>query len=226
MDGDAPDLAGLVRVARRHGAHIMIDEAHALGVLGARGLGLAEHCGVDPRDVDVWMGTLSKTLASCGGYIAGAADLIDYLRCSVPGFLFSVGMPAPAAAAALEALRIMRAEPERMHRLHANGRLFTETARAAGLNVGATLGSAVIPVIIGSSLKTATAADRLWRRGVAAQAILYPGVPEGSARLRFFVTSEHEPGQITGAIAALVEVLEAIGREPSAMDSVVADLKL
>lgn len=225
MDGDAPDLAGLIRVARRHQAHIMVDEAHALGVLGARGLGVAEHCGVDPAEVDVWMGTLSKTLASCGGYIAGRAELVDYLRASAPGFLFSVGMPAPAAAAALEALRLMRQEPERVARLQANGRTFAEAARAEGLDVGATLGAAILPIIVGGSLKTTLVANQLWREGVWSQPILPPGVPERSARLRFFVTSEHDPEDIRWAVReaarALGEVkvdpalIKRLGRRPS-----------
>src|ERR1700680_2230245 len=102
MDGDVPDLPAMIEVKRRHGAWLMIDEAHALGVLGHRGLGIAEHFGVDPRDVDVWMGTLSKTLAGCGGYIAGSAELAEYLRYTAGGFIYSVGM-APALAAASEA---------------------------------------------------------------------------------------------------------------------------
>ena len=207
MDGDAPDLAAMIAVVRRHDAHLMVDEAHALGVLGKTGLGAAEHCGIDPSQVDVWMGTLSKTLASCGGYIAGRAEMVEYLRCSAPGFLYSVGMPAPAAAAALEALTVMRGEPERMERLHANGALFVQAARAAGLDVGATLGAAIIPVIIGSSLRTTLVTDRLWKEGIAVQPILYPGVPERSARLRFFVTSEHDPADLERAVQVTAQVL-------------------
>lgn len=215
MDGDAPDLKGLVQVARRHQAHIMVDEAHALGVLGPGGLGSAEHCGVDPTQVDIWMGTLSKTLASCGGYVAGRGDLIDYLRCSVPGFLFSVGMPAPVAAAALAALQIMRQEPERVGRLHESGRIFASTASDEGLDIGMTLGAAIIPIIVGSSLKTTLAANQLWEEGVWTQPILYPGVPERSARLRFFVTSEHQPDDVRRAAQATARVLAGIKVDPA-----------
>ena len=101
MDGDVPDLAAFVAVARRHRAWLMVDDAHALGVLGPRGFGLADHAGIDPGEVDIWMGTLSKSLVSCGGYIAGKQALIDYLKRMAPGFVFSVGMAPPAAAAAL-----------------------------------------------------------------------------------------------------------------------------
>ena len=93
MDGDFPDLPRLLEIKKRHNAWLMIDEAHALGVLGARGYGLAEHYGVDPRDIDIWMGTLSKTLVGCGGYIAGSAVLVDYLRLLTGAFVYSVGMP-------------------------------------------------------------------------------------------------------------------------------------
>ncbi len=121
MDGDLCDLPGLIAVKERRQAWLMIDAAHDLGVLGPRGLGVFEHFGVDPRRVDVWMGTLSKTLAACGGYIAGAAPLVDYLKHTAGGFVYSVGMPPPVAAAALAALDILHREPERVRRLHDHG---------------------------------------------------------------------------------------------------------
>lgn len=226
MDGDAPDLAAMIPVIRKHRAYLMVDEAHALGVLGERGLGVAEHCGVDPREIDVWMGTLSKTLATCGGFIAGSTEMVDYLRSSAPGFLFSVGMPAPTAAASLEALRIMLAEPGRMERLRSNGQVFVQAARDAGLDVGETLGRAIIPVIIGSSLRTTLVADLLWRRGVAVQPILYPGVPERSARLRFFVTSEHAPDDLRWAVAETAKALAEVGQPtPQALADLMSKLK-
>ena len=105
MDGDWPDLARLIELKRRYGAWLMVDEAHALGVLGSRGFGLAEHSGIDPNEVDIWMGTLSKTLSGAGGYIAGASALIDYIKTSVGAFVFSVGLSPPVAAASLTASR-------------------------------------------------------------------------------------------------------------------------
>ena len=112
MDGDVCDLPALIEVKERRQAWLMIDDAHGLGVLGPRGRGVFEHFGVDPGRVDVWMGTLSKTLAACGGYIAGAAAVVDYLKHAAGGFVYSVGMPPPIAAAALAALEILHAEPE------------------------------------------------------------------------------------------------------------------
>lgn len=196
MDGDRPDLAAMLEVTRRHGAWLMVDEAHSLGVLGATGRGLAEDCGIDPSEVDLWMGTLSKTLCACGGYVAGSRDLIDYLRCSAPGFVYSVGLPAPTAAVALEALRVMRAEPWRTRRLADNGALFRQCAKAAGLNTGLSVGAAIVPVITGSSLSAARVAELLFRRGINVQPILHPAVPEQSARLRFFLSASHEPEAI------------------------------
>ena len=132
-EGDIPDLHRLIELKERYGAWLMVDDAHALGVLGASGRGVAEHFGIDPARIDILMGTLSKTLASCGGFIAGQAPLIEVLRYAAPGFVFSVGLPPAMAAAALASLRVMREEPERVGRLQANASLFLNGARAAGM---------------------------------------------------------------------------------------------
>ena len=203
MDGDMPDLASLVAVKARHRAWLMVDEAHSLGVLGKTGRGLAELTGVDPQSVEIWMGTLSKTCASCGGYIAGSKALTDYLKYKAAGFVFSVGLAAPLAAAALTSLQVMSREPERVARLRANGLRFRQQAQEAGLDVGLSEGYAVAPIIIGSSLQAATVSDRVYKAGVNALPIIYPAVPEKAARIRFFVTSEHDDAMIDEAIAAV-----------------------
>ena len=128
-------------------------------------------------------------------------DIVDYLRCSAPGFGYSVGLSPPLAAASLAALGVMRAEPERVVRLNANGQAFLSAAKSAGLNTGTSIGSAIVPVIVGSSIGASRAAQRLFRRGVNVQPILYPAVPERAARLRFFLSSEHTPGQIERAVS-------------------------
>ena len=207
MDGDGPDLARLVEIKDRHACWLMVDDAHALGVLGATGLGVFEMAGVDPGRVDIWLGTLSKTLVSCGGYVAGSAALVDYLKLAAPGMVYSVGLPAPAAVAALTAIALMLREPERVTRLQANGRRFLDGARAAGLDVGTSWGYAVTPIVLGDSLLTLKLADRLLARGYNAFPIIPPGVPERSARLRFFISSEHTPAEIDGAVAAVAEEL-------------------
>src|SRR5690606_682258 len=136
QDGDLPDLPGLVEVARRTGSLLMVDEAHSIGVLGRTGRGIGEAQGVPAKDVDVWMGTLSKALASLGGYIAGSKGLIEFLRYAAPLYLFSTG-PSPAnAAAALEAIRVIRDEPDRVRALHERADHFRQRARAAGLDIG------------------------------------------------------------------------------------------
>jgi len=203
MDGDVPDLARLAATTRAHGAWLMVDEAHSLGVLGATGRGIAERCGVAPDAVDIWMGTLSKTLSACGGYIAGRAELVDYLRCAAPGFVYSVGLSPPLAAAATAALAVMLEEPWRVARLAENGRLFLAEARMAGLDTGGSIGAAIVPVIVGSSVKAARIADLLFRRGVNAQPIMFPAVPERAARLRCFLSALHDAAQIRAAVAAI-----------------------
>ena len=152
------------------------------------------------------MRTLSKTLASSGGYIAGERALVEHLKYAAPGFLYSVGIAPPVAAASLEALRILKAEPERVTRLQARGKLFLEKARERGINVGTSAGYSVIPAIIKNSLKAAKYSNALFQRGINVQPITYPAVEEGAARLRFFLSCSHTDEQILAAINALAEV--------------------
>ena len=211
MDGDYPDLPRLIEIKRRYGAWLMVDDAHALGVIGRRGYGLAEHFDVDPREVDVWMGTLSKTLSACGGYIAGSAQLIDYLKFIAGGYVYSVGMSPVLAAAAVASLDLMRREPARVARLQANGALFVERAKKAKLNTGMSAGFSVVPIIVGDSLRTVSLAQRIYNRGIYALPIIPPGVPDKSARLRFFITSEHSKEQIEQAVAVTAEESARLG---------------
>ncbi|MEJ0095259.1 MAG: aminotransferase class I/II-fold pyridoxal phosphate-dependent enzyme [Methylocella sp.] len=210
MDGDIPDLARLVEIKQQHNAWLMVDDAHGLGVLGAKGHGLFEHAGTDPHDVDIWMGTLSKTLAGCGGFIAGSTALVEYLKCMSGGFVYSVGLSPPLAAAAAAALAIMRREPERVERLRQVGSLFLDAAEAQGLNTGTSAGLAIIPVLVGNSVSAVALSQKLFERGVNVQPIIHPAVPERAARLRFFVTSEHSPEQIHATIAAIADSLKEI----------------
>src|SRR6059058_4775759 len=150
-DGDIPDLEGFVAVKDRHAAMLMVDEAHSLGVLGATGRGIAEHSGVDPRAVDIWMGTLSKSLASCGGYIAGPGALVEYLKYTSPGFVYSVGIPPSNAAAALASLRKLDAEPRRVATLRERSAYFLARCREEGLDTGDAVGTPIVPVIVGDS---------------------------------------------------------------------------
>ena len=224
MDGDVPDLPAFVAVAQRHRAWLMVDEAHALGVLGPRGFGTADRFGVNPNDVDIWMGTLSKSLASCGGYIAGKKYLIYYLKLAAPGFVFSVGMAPAMAAAALAALELLESEPERVRRLNDRAALFLQLARQSGLDVGSSIGASIVPVITGSSIRAGRLAQAMFRRGINVQPILYPAVPERAARLRFFLTAAHSEEQIRDAVRILVEESRQVASEPSELAGVARHL--
>ncbi|MEE4378693.1 MAG: aminotransferase class I/II-fold pyridoxal phosphate-dependent enzyme, partial [Candidatus Competibacteraceae bacterium] len=164
MDGDLPPWDDIIRLKRQYNTLLMVDEAHALGVLGERGYGSHELSQLEPGTVDIWMGTLSKTLASCGGYIAGSKALVEYLKFTAPGFLYSVGLSPPLAAAALTALRILNQEPNRVQDLAERSRSFLAQAQAVGLNTGRSAGYAIIPIMIGNSVKAAQYSNALFER--------------------------------------------------------------
>ena len=210
MDGDIPDLPRLIELKQRHNAWLMVDEAHALGVLGKHGRGVAEHFDIDPSDVDIWMGTLSKALSACGGYIAGSHELIEILKFRAAGQVYSVGMSPPVAAAAAAALQLLKSEPERVARLQANGALFLREARAHGLDTVTSQGYAIIPIMVGDIVRAGRITDRMLARGVNVLPIIYPAVPLKAARLRFFVTSEHTPEQIRTAVRITAEELRKL----------------
>ena len=210
MDGDYPDLPRLIEIKRRHDAWLMIDEAHALGVLGPRGYGLAEHFGIDGREVDIWMGTLSKTLAGCGGFIAGSAALVDYVKHLVGAFVYSVGMPPVIAVAAETALAIMHREPERVTRLQRNGEYFRRLAAERGLDTGTGAGTAVCPIIVGDSLVAMMLSQRLLERGVNVQPVTHPAVPAKTSRLRFFLSAMHDAHDIETAVDTTIEELRRV----------------
>jgi len=210
MDGDYPDLKRFIEIKNRHKAFLLVDEAHALGVLGNKGHGIKEHAGVDGHEVDLWMGTLSKTLASCGGYIAGEKALIEHLKFSAPGFLYSVGISPPLAASALAALKLLDDEPERVLQLKERGHQFIALAQEQGLNVGSSAGLSVIPVITGSSAMAGRLANACFECGINVQPIFYPAVQEGMARLRFFICSSHTEAQIEHTVKVLAEEMNKL----------------
>ncbi|WP_433202830.1 type I polyketide synthase [Nocardia sp. CA-107356] len=207
QDGDIPDLPAIIEIKRKHQALLMIDEAHSIGVLGAHGGGIGEHFDVDRGDVELWSGTMSKALAGCGGYVAGSAELIRFLKYTTPGFVYSVGMTPMNAAASLAAMRQMRADREPLDRLRRNARLFLRLARDAGINTGDSQDTPIIPCIVGDSLKTLKLSNALLNRGINVNPILYPAVPDDLARLRFFVTACHTEDQIRETVKILAEEL-------------------
>lgn len=211
MDGDGPDLERLIAIKTDFSAWLMIDDAHGLGVLGSGGRGIFEHQGVAPHGVDLWLGTLSKSLVSCGGYVAGCAVVVDLLKHQAPGFVYSVGMPATNAVAATVALDLMVREPERVQRLQRQSQRFRDRAREAGLDTGESWGFGVVPIVIGETVPTVMLAERLLEQGVNAFPIVPPGVPEKAARLRFFINATHSDAQIDEAVDCLVREIRNLG---------------
>ncbi|MCC9602921.1 aminotransferase class I/II-fold pyridoxal phosphate-dependent enzyme [Stieleria sp. JC731] len=211
MDGDFSNLPEFIKVKKKHRCMLMVDEAHSFGTMGQTGHGMAEYWDCDARDVDIWMGTLSKSAASCGGYIAGSKALVEYLRYTAPGFVFSVGMPPAQVAAALAALQIVEKEPERVERLRKNSELFLSLCKEAGLDTGVSEKTPVVPVITGNSLVALRLSNRLKGDGINVQPILYPAVEESAARLRFFITSEHNEDQIRTTVARTASHLADLG---------------
>ncbi len=210
MDGDYPNLPDFIKVRNRYRTLLMVDEAHSIGVLGKTGRGIGEHFNIDRRDVDIWMSTLSKTFASCGGYISGRKELVEYLKYTAPSFMFSVGMPPAQTGAALAALRVLEREPQRAQKLRDNSAYFKELARGYGMNVGLAQDTGVVPVIIGNSIKTLAASHQLFLHGINAHPILHPAVEEHQARIRFFLTSLHSFEQIKTTVDTLAEILKNI----------------
>jgi 8-amino-7-oxononanoate synthase len=208
MDGDYPDLPRFVDIKQRHKCFLMVDEAHSFGLMGAGGLGLRDHFGLPGNAVDVWMGTLSKALAGCGGYIAGQTALVEHLKFLAPGFLYSVGMSPPLAAASLAALRCLRQEPQRAATVRQRATLFLERSRACGIDTGSSAGIAVIPAIMGSSTRATRVSAALLQRGINVMPILYPAVPEKLARLRFFICCDHTEADIRHTVDALAAELQ------------------
>jgi 8-amino-7-oxononanoate synthase len=211
MDGDFPDLPAFIEVKRRHDALLYVDEAHSIGTMGPGGRGICDYFDVDPADGDLWMGTISKALASGGGYLAGSERLIRWLGCTTPAFVFSTACSPPNAAAALEAVRVIGREPWRVTRLRERSELFLKLAIDSGLDTGSSGDTPVIPIILGSSDKAIRASQALLERGINARPILYPAVREAAARVRFFLTCEHTEEQIVHTVETLADVVAGLG---------------
>lgn len=211
MDGDVAPVPEYVKLKKQYGCFLMVDEAHSAGVLGPTGAGVDEFFGLAGDDIDIKMGTLSKGLGTCGGYLAGKKALIEYLRYTLPGFVFSVGMAPPLAGAALEAVRLLQSDPAIMQRMQRNIHLFVSEAHKRGLDTCLAGDSAIIPVLIGSDSDAFELSVALGHKGVFVPPAVYPAVPRNSARLRFCVISEHKPEQIIRALDILMETADEMG---------------
>lgn len=212
MDGDTPDLKRLISLKKRFDSYLFVDEAHSLGVLGQNGKGIAQHLNIDPRDVDFWMGTLSKSFASCGGVIAGNKELIHYLRYSTPAFIYSVGITPANAAAALRSIQLLQKEPERALQAQENGRYFYDLLQANNLDTGLSDGFHVVPLMVRNTKKTVQLSNALLDAGVNTQPIFHPVVSENEARLRFFVTANHTKQQLEKSVETITRLYNQICR--------------
>jgi glycine C-acetyltransferase len=209
MDGDIAPLPAIVERADRFGAMVMVDDAHASGVLGTNGRGSVNHFGLDGR-VDLQMGTLSKAIGVLGGYVAGAQAVRDFLIHRARPFLFSTSHPPGVAAACIAAIDVLLAEPERIDRLWKNTARFKEGLRRLGFDTGVSE-TPITPVIVGKGSVAMDLSDRLFKLGIFAQGIGYPTVPEGRARIRTIVTSVHTDAQLDRALEAFAKGGKELG---------------
>jgi glycine C-acetyltransferase len=214
MDGDIGPVGALADLCDKYGAIMMVDDAHASGVLGRNGRGSVDHFGCTQR-VDVQVGTLSKAIGALGGYVCGSRDLIDYLYHRARPFLFSTSHPPSVAASCIAAFDILESEPERIERLWANTRYFQEELRGAGFNIGGLTTpkseKPITPILIGDGRKTMEFSRALFEQGLMATGIAFPTVPEGKARVRCIMTSEHTRGMIDRALEVLSSTARGMG---------------
>ncbi len=214
MDGDITNLPEIVRLCRKYGAMLMVDEAHSLGVLGETGHGITEHFGLDEDCIDIKMGTLSKTIPAVGGYIAGTSDLITYLKHNTRAFIFSAALTPPAAAAAKASFEVIEEEPERVKKLQSNVDYFIKGLQERGFN---TLNSAtpIIPIIAGDDQRAWYMAKLAQEQDIFVMPIVSPAVPSGTSRLRANVTVGHSLEEIEHAM----NIFEAVGKQVGVLPS-------
>ena len=206
MEGDIPDLPYFLEIKEKHKAILMVDECLSIGTLGKTGRGITEHFDVDPSRVDLLMGGFSKAFGSCGGYIASSNKIINYLRLTTPGFIFTTGMTPSNAAAALAAIQVLDQEPERVQRLLRNSNMFRQLASQVGLNVGKSELGPLVPIIVGDTQICLKWYHELFRFGINAQPIIHPAVKHQYARIRFFLTAEHTQQDIEKTISILADL--------------------
>jgi 8-amino-7-oxononanoate synthase len=216
MEGDVCDLPRIVELCKTYGARLMVDEAHGVGVLGARGAGACELFGLED-EVDLRMGTFSKSLASCGGFIAGPADVIEYLKISARSFMFSASSVPAAVGAALGALQVIRSEgPALFERLLDNAEYLREGLRHLGLKViepgtlpdGSVATTPVVPVMVGDDWQAVLLWKALFEAGVYTNVAIHPAVPPGGALLRTSLMATHEREHLDGALGTIARVIQ------------------
>jgi 8-amino-7-oxononanoate synthase len=202
MDGDQAPIADLIQLKRRYGAFLLVDEAHALGAVGRTGRGICEEQNIDPADIDILTGSLSKGIPSSGGFVAGSRGLRIYIQHGSAPYMFSAAMTPANAAAALEALRIVQDEPEHMERLRRNTRIMKDGLTELGFSTGAST-TPVLPLLLGDEFRAYRVAREMLERGIFVSAVVYPAVSPGQARLRLCATAAHEPAHFQRLFDAL-----------------------
>lgn len=211
MDGDIAPIPEFVALKKKYKAFLMVDEAHSGCVIGEHGGGVDDYFNLDPKDVDIKYGTLSKGLGACGGYIAADASIVEYLRYQMNGFVFTAGIAPPLAAEVIKAIEIIRRDNSMVAKLHRNVEYFVRRAKEEGMDIGLAGKSAIVPVMIGSDADAARISSKLMEKGVFVPPAMYPAVPMGESRLRFTVSATHNEEQLEKAIAATAEIMREEG---------------
>ena len=210
MDGDVVDLPNVIYLCQKYGAYLMVDEAHSVGVLGKTGHGIEEHFGISADLIDIKMGTLSKTIPSIGGYVAGSSKFISFLKHECRSFIFSASLPPPNVAAAKTAFDVIEDEPERVARLHENTDYFASKLRNAGFDLLQST-TAVFPLICGTKETAFKMQKYCFEKGVFVHAISAPAVPESLSRLRVTVTANHQLSDLDYCVDVLKRGAESFG---------------
>jgi 8-amino-7-oxononanoate synthase len=215
MDGDVAPIPHLVRLARRYKCRLMVDEAHATGAVGPGGRGAVAAAGLT-REVDVIVGTLGKALGSYGAYVCASREIVELLINTARPFIFSTGLPPPSVGAAAAALELLESRPDRVERLRRNAAVIRSELTASGLDTGGSR-TQILPIVVGDAGKATALCERALRRGLFAQAIRPPTVPEGTSRLRLTVMAAHREAELrraARALAAAAGELGLLGRPP------------
>jgi len=223
MSGDICNLPEIVRLAKKYDARVMVDDAHALGVLGAHGRGTAEYFGLE-KDVDIIMGTFSKSLASIGGYMTADAKVIEYIRHKSRPFIFSAALTPANAACALESLHILQKEPERIQNLLSIAEYARQRFEANGLEIIHKSIVPIIPIYTYSELRTLMACKLLFKKGVYVNSVLPPAAPEGQCLIRTSYMATHSKAQIDEAVAIIAEVLKTLPNDDEALKAMLPRL--
>ena len=211
MDGDIAPIPEFVRLKKAYNCFLMVDEAHSGGVIGDHAGGCDDYFHLEPHDIDIKYGTMSKALGTCGGYIAADKEIVEYLRYMMDGFVFSAGISPPLAAACMKAIEIIRRDNSAATKLHENIRYFVSRCKEEGMNTCLAGESAVVPIMIGTDEDAARLSTELLDEGVFVPPAMYPAVPMGESRLRFTISSTHSKEQLEKAVSSLAKLMREEG---------------